>query len=1236
VRQLIRATTPNIQKISFPADEGVQLGGWDGVVKVEVGNDFVPDGVSGWELGVGHNIKGKADREYEKRSTNPGELDPAKTTFIFVTPRRWKNKDDWIKEKVKEAKWLDVRAYDANNLEAFLEAAPGIHIWASILLGKRPEGAIDIANYWDEWRSFTRPQTTPALVIAGRQEAVHRVSEWLQAQPSCLSLQAETQDEAVAFLAACIQLLPEDMRTAVSARSVVVEHEVEWRRLSLCPEPLMLTPTFADRSLVASAIQRGHHVLLPLGLSEAATTANIALNRPHRDAVHQALEEMQIPKHQIDDLATLGRRSLSALRRRLAINPSLLIPKWAQPSEARALLPALLVGRWHDSNEADREVIAQLAGCEYSKVNEVLLRWANTAYPFIRRVGDVWLVVSKEDSWLLLSRFLTSDDLRLFEEVSLEVLGQANPKYELDVEKRRTASLFGKSLPHSGHMRAGIAETLALMAARSDAAVLADASTGQDWADRIIYKLFARIKTWERWASLDTLLVPLAEASPDNFLKAVDSIVAGDEPIAVALFREEDSEWAGPVHTGLLWALELLAWSPDYVPRAAAQFAKLTRLDPGGRWANRPSSSLREVFLSWHPCTKATPEQRLKVIDQIRKRDPDVAWNLMIGIFPFTHATAHSTHKPDWRDWGTDASQVVSLSEIHSMVRELVGRLFQDVGADEKRWNSIISLVDNFTDGQFKILVDKLKETSTTLTADESSKQLRASLRKSLRAILSHHMSYPDAKWSMSKERIEQLHQIYVGLEPQDLVSRHVWQFSNQNQFMLAETEDWQERYNQIDSIRREAVREIYDAGDLPHILRLAKESDDPHLVGSTLGSVLSIGAQEEDFLAQTLGATETYLVLLGQGYSRGRLASDANWLRSKLNGSTVSQGTALQKANFYLCLASEKCTWDLVEMAGVEVENLYWSRVRLWGHGELSEDDRQHFVKTLATYGRRTEALHHMSAQSHSKEGRIPPSFIMDMLEVAINGAQQVDWQQLGHDIPHLLKVMEESKEIDDDRLGRLEFLFLSWLEYSEYQPKALMRSLNENPTFFCDLVKLVFRGENDEPRQLSQEEQSQALQAYNLLRLWRTLPGSNDQGKIDEEKLSSWVATATALVNDCGRRVIGEEQIGQLLSHSPNGTDELWPHEAVRRVIEEVASEELERGFEVGAFNNRGVTTRSLTEGGVQERGIAARYREHAQKFRDDWPRTSRMLYRMADQYERYARGEDIDADLTQDLWR
>ena len=932
MRRLIRITTPNIKKLHFPSDESVQLGGWDGIVQVDRGNDFVPDGNSGWELGVERNVKGKADDDYEKRTADPMDIDPSTSSFIFVTPRRWGAKNKWIKEKKGHGKWLDIRAYDADDIENFLETAPAVHIWASILLGRRPEGAIDIENYWKEWIAVTRPQTTPNLVITGREDAANKISTWLEEQASCLSLQAETQEEAVAFFAASIERLPPDFKEGVLGRSIAVENEAEWRRLSLSSDPLILIPTFGERNLVAAAIQRGHHVLLPLGLSEAETTANIALPRPYRDAVNQALHEMKVPQHEAEELATLGRRSLAALRRRLAVNPSLLVPSWAEASAARALLPALLVGRWQDSNEADRKIISGIADREYNEVNEVLVRWANASYPFVRRVGDVWLVVSKADSWLLLSRFLTSDDLRRFEEAVLEVLGQPNPKYELNLEHRRVASFLGKQLPHSGHLRTGVAETLALMAGTEFP--FADGTTGQDWADRIIYRLFSKATNWEGWATLDEVLVSLAEASPHHFLSAADSIVTGDEPIAVSLFRQEDSYWGGPEHTGLLWALELLAWSPHYLSRVAVQLARLTRLDPGGKWTNRPENSLRSIFLTLYPSTKAGPQQRLNVIDLIRKQEPDVGWNLMLAIVPQSHTIVHKTHTPDFRDWGTDVWEPAGSEEVSALVRELVDRLVEDVGTDEKRWNSLIPLVADLPDEQFSCVIEKMRETFTTAGQQKGVEQLLKISRKSLREILSRHMSYPDAEWSMSQERIEQLEEIYIGLEPEDLVGRHAWQFSHQAHFMLPETVNWHERRNTIENIRKAAVREIYDAGGMSDIFRLAQEAEEPALVGGILGSLMSLGSQEDKFLNQTLGTTEPHLLLLGMGYSKGRLLNDPTWIDSKLNSPVLGQGPALKQANLYLCLVSEKRTWDLVKAAGVEVEEIYWRRVVPWGHG--------------------------------------------------------------------------------------------------------------------------------------------------------------------------------------------------------------------------------------------------------------------------------------------------------------
>jgi hypothetical protein len=85
LRRLVHATVDRVRQIGFPAGEGVQLGGWDGIVFAEEGNAFVPDGTSAWEMSTEQNIKRKADHDYKARCENPRGLDPAESTFVFVT-----------------------------------------------------------------------------------------------------------------------------------------------------------------------------------------------------------------------------------------------------------------------------------------------------------------------------------------------------------------------------------------------------------------------------------------------------------------------------------------------------------------------------------------------------------------------------------------------------------------------------------------------------------------------------------------------------------------------------------------------------------------------------------------------------------------------------------------------------------------------------------------------------------------------------------------------------------------------------------------------------------------------------------------------------------------------------------------------------------------------------------------------------------------------------------------------
>jgi hypothetical protein len=319
---------------------------------------------------------------------------------------------------------------------------------------------------------------------------------------------------------------------------------------------LILVPLFNERSIIAAAIERGHHVLLPLGNGSGQFTGAIKLPRIERKSARHALIEMGLSDERAESLAVLARRSLSAFRQKLARNPELLMPEWAKGSVEKSLITAFLIGAWDEAKDADRDVVSRLACVPYAQVCERLTYWSTRSDPPIRHIGSTWFVVSKMEAWTWLTPYITQVDMENFEEIILDVL-RTDPRKDIPYKDWWMASILEKPLPYSSDLREGLADTLALMAARSDIADLSSSRTAAEWAKRIVGRLL-RSATGVTWASLSELLPLLAEAAPSCLLDAVDEGLSGDEPVLKHVFADSkaDNNMSSP-HTGLLWALHL-------------------------------------------------------------------------------------------------------------------------------------------------------------------------------------------------------------------------------------------------------------------------------------------------------------------------------------------------------------------------------------------------------------------------------------------------------------------------------------------------------------------------------------------------------------------------------------------------------------------------------------------------------------------------------------------------------
>jgi len=686
-------------------------------------------------------------------------------------------------------------------------------------------------------------------------------------------------------------------------------------------------------------------------------------------------------------------------------------------------------------------------------------------------------------------------------------------------------------------------------------------------------------------------------------------------------------------HTGLLWALETLAWSPEYLSQSALLLASLARLDPGGKLSNRPLGSLREIFLIWHPCTTADLEQRLVVLDTVRRREPFVAWDLMVKLLPGSHNMAFPTAKPRHRNWLAEEETHVPFVEISRVITDIVLRLLEDVGVDGARWGDLIRLLDDLPKPEFDVVTDRLLR----INPDSFNEPDRSLIWEALRHLLSKHLQLPDAKWTLPTAAIERLRQCYERFEPENPIQKRNWLFSNRCSFPEGGASRGRERDNIIDQARIKAVEELFDEGGLQMLIDLVCQAEDAYLVGVALGKSRISDGQEGSFLKQMLGSTEPARSIAAFGFLFGCTSiKGQEWLRSLRSSKFWEEWTSKQRADYYVSLPFDEITWDALDAEGDEIHRRYWLEVGINGRGDLEPKDCERIVSKLTEYGRIETAVDFMAL--YRRKLCNCPNLVAAVLENAIEGKNsgKVNWGSLGYGVGELLNLLEASKKIDKPQLAKFEWYFLPLLKDHLRPPKILHEELAENPEFFMEVLKLLYPAEGDAPSESTKEMRIRAQFAFDLFQSWRRPPGVNEDGSVNPVKLRFWVDKVRKLAQSSDLGVTADGQIGQILANYPVGTDSAWPQEALRDLLEKLISDDIENGIVIGIYNNSRVTIRSTRETGTQERDIVERYASFARIMRDRWPRTARLMKKISSSYESDAKREEKNAELNEDMGR
>lgn len=1240
LRLLIVSTHDGLSRITFPGHDDGQRHGWDGLVEADSATPWIPKGSSCWEFGTNRRPREKANKDYRNALERPAPFtDRRKTTFVFVTPRRWDDATDWAATKQREGHWKAVKALEASDLETWLTQSIPAQIWLAEKLKVDTGGVETLDSFWDRWSAASSPELTAEVFRPSLVAYRKRVVDWLTGEPKRpFVVSADSKGEATAFLACLFrEFAAETTDDAILRRSAdlaaVFDDPSTLRTLAVSRTRFLPIVRSDECERELAPVHRRLHCVTVRPRNAVQSDPDIALDLLNHEGFEQALDSMGIDRDGIRRLERESGRSPTILRRRLSNIESIRHPSWAQENAtARALIPLTLVGAWNGNSQADRRVVEQLANRSYAAIEE------DVADILLLDDSPVWAagqhrgVASKIDALFAISRHFTRADLTGFFTVARYVLAEIDPALDLPVDQRWAAGLYGKVRDHSAALRSGICETLVVLSVHGNHLFL-------DWpgvdveveVSSLIRELLTPL-TLEKLLSHDGDLPRYAEAAPEDFLQIIEEDLRSGSPAVLGLLKPADAGlFSGCPRTGLLWALESLAWK--HLARVSTILARLSKTAIDDNWTHKPINSLKAIYRSWMPQTAASLDDRKKAIKALARRFPDVAWQVCMDQLPDGKSRiGEDNHRPRWRSDATGAGRGVTQMDQREFTRHVL-----DVVHD---WPEL-------GPGQLEDLVQR----AAWMPKDDQARvwdriiawgcaqgdaHATATLREQIRR---WYLTRYGQVRHLSATTIEGARRAFRSLEPQDMIIRHQWLFGRRwIEPSSEDVEDQNSSYSNREEIIREqrsiAITEIWDTHGQEGVISFLAAGATGDIVGISLARVMP-GDARVGFLTRCLDSSGK-LVARIDACIRGLLWALAADERTLILQAVIGSTDLPRTLRLLQCAPFDGHTWRLVEEAGQQVEDSYWESVKpQWA--QHSQSELTELLDRLLQ-AKRPRSAFQVARRDWSL---VETSGLRRLLyDVATEQHGPADQTRLNaFDIAEAFKSLNERAGVNSDDMAALEFMYLDVIDDSEYGLPNLEKQIASSPALYFRALALAFHRhdhEQDPPDwRIDDPERAKAIasKARKLLDRVKRLPGTDEDGSVDVTMLLGWVAEVRRLCEEHDRAVIGDETIGQLLARiDPVPEDGPWPRAEVCEVLERTAARDIGVGFRVGVYNARGVHYRG--DDGEPERHLAARFRRLASEQAFDYPFVASLLEEIALGYEREAKWHDAEGEVRKRL--
>ncbi len=825
ISRLISASCPWPKNKRFPIGGGIGQHGPDGILKVDLSYEpFVPTGVTYWQIGSSLDAHRKATKDYNELTKETPKSVRLESTFIFVTPlsgRRdwectWKKEAQlsWLKEHREENQWKDIRIIDGTVLVDWLSNFLPVELWlAKIINGLPTEKIVALDIHWEIMKTIGEPpQLDSSVFLIGREKACSKLKELFDDKITTLRLITPYPDQVVDFVAAYLARADLEERIGIVGRCLAISGVDAWnsvctqyRNYFLVAMPDLDLSGNSDLMLLVKARAAGHRVIYGC-TSAGAQDCNIAdLPQPSPHQLSKTLETVGYDKERAFSVAKNCSGNLSNFLKIIQGLP--LSITCATESDSSTLSIALLLGSWNEKNNEDRKIIEKIAQKPYNDWIEKARHLLHSPNSPLRYGDGIWEFVDKRTGWESLGCNIFDDYLELFQKIVVTVLREKDPKFDLPSEEQFMAQVRGKILSHSDELRTGLVESLAIMG--SNPQWLTSASTNivqkttnisvrnvLDEADGIL------------WASLNDILPMLAEAAPSVFISQVQLALKKKPSPFDSVYAQESSGLFGSTYiTGLLWALETLAWDPDHIVTVISVLGELATHDPGGNWKNRPKNSITAILLPWLPQTCASIEKRLVAVKILLRDYPDVGWEILLTLLPKHHSVSEYTRKPTWmRIIPNDWSQHVSFEEYWKQTNNY-SDLAVRIALNNNHW--LVEIVDSLDDLpiNYRGALLQYLESEAFINRPE---EVRSRVWDALVKLINRHRVYSDAEWALNCEAIDEIQKVADRIAPKSPQKLFARLFNDNDLDLFTRKGDFQDQERDLETERETGIREIF------------------------------------------------------------------------------------------------------------------------------------------------------------------------------------------------------------------------------------------------------------------------------------------------------------------------------------------------------------------------------------------------------------------------------------------